>query len=83
MTFTPLPTYEEYLREQRALATVTIVNYVRFAHAFLEDRFGAGAVKLYGLSAADVGWRWSCGSSSNWTASGALGCAPRARARRG
>ena len=46
--------YEVYLREQRALATATIVNYVPFVRAFLEHRFGAGLVKLSCLSAADV-----------------------------
>ncbi|MDM0117891.1 site-specific integrase [Variovorax sp. J22R133] len=46
--------YEAYLREQRALATVTIVNYVQFVREFLEYRFGAGVIMLSGLSAADV-----------------------------
>ena len=46
--------YEVYLREQRALATATIVNYVLFVHAFLTHRFGAGMTKLSCLSAADV-----------------------------
>ena len=46
--------YEVYLREQRALATATIVNYVPFVRAFLEHRFGAGVTKLSCLSAADV-----------------------------
>lgn len=46
--------YTVYLREQRALATATIVNYVPFIRAFFEHRFGAGPVKLSCLSAADV-----------------------------
>jgi len=46
--------YEAYLREQRALATATIVNYVPFARTFLEHRFRAGVTKLSCLSAADV-----------------------------
>lgn len=46
--------YEVYLREQRALTTATVVNYVPFVHAFLEHRFGAGLAKLSCLSAADV-----------------------------
>lgn len=46
--------YEAYLREQRALATATIVNYVPFVRAFLEHRFRAGVTKLSCLSAADV-----------------------------
>ncbi len=35
--------YEQYLREARALARATIVNYVPFIRDFLEDRFGDGA----------------------------------------
>lgn len=46
--------YEVYLREGRALATATIVNYVPFVRDFLKHRFGAGSVKLSCLSAADV-----------------------------
>src|ERR1039457_2721437 len=46
--------YEVYLREARALATATIVNYVPFVRDFLKHRFGAGSVKLSCLSAADV-----------------------------
>jgi site-specific recombinase XerD len=46
--------YEVYLREGRALATATIVNYVPFIRDFLEHRFGAASVKLSCLSAADV-----------------------------
>lgn len=46
--------YEVYLREGRALATATIVNYVPFVRDFLKHRFGAGSVKLPCLSAADV-----------------------------
>lgn len=46
--------YELYLREGRALATATIVNYVPFVRDFLKHRFGAGPVKLSCLSANDV-----------------------------
>jgi len=46
--------YEVYLRESRALATVTIVAYAPFVRNFLEHRFGAGSVELSRLSAADV-----------------------------
>jgi site-specific recombinase XerD len=46
--------YEVYLREERALATATIVNYVPFVHDFLKHRFGTGAVKFSCLSADDV-----------------------------
>lgn len=46
--------YEQYLREARALAKATIVNYVPFIRAFLHDRFGDGRVTLSRLCAADV-----------------------------
>jgi integrase/recombinase XerD len=46
--------YAQYLREARALATATIVNYVPFIRGFLTDRFGNGIVKLSRLSARDV-----------------------------
>jgi integrase/recombinase XerD len=46
--------YEVYLREARALATATIINYVPFVREFLRHRFGAGPVKLSRLSANDV-----------------------------
>lgn len=46
--------YEQYLREERVLAEATIVNYVPFIDQFLQDRFGAGPVKLSSLRARDV-----------------------------
>jgi site-specific recombinase XerD len=46
--------YEQYLREARALASATIVNYVPFIRDFLEHRFGHGQVRLSGLCAGDV-----------------------------
>ena len=46
--------YGVYLREGRALATATIVNYVPFVRDFLKHRFGGGPVKLSCLSANDV-----------------------------
>lgn len=46
--------YEQYLREERALAEATIVNYAPFISQFLKDRFGAGCVKLSSLCARDV-----------------------------
>lgn len=46
--------YEVYLREGRALATATIVNYVPFVRDFLKHRFGGGPIKLSCLSACDV-----------------------------
>jgi integrase/recombinase XerD len=47
-------TYEPYLREERALAEATIVNYVPFVTRFLEDRFGSKPFKLSRLRARDV-----------------------------
>ena len=46
--------YEQYLREARALATATIVNYVPFIRSFLQHRFGDGQVTLSSLCAGDV-----------------------------
>lgn len=46
--------YARYLCEDRALAKVTIINYVPFIGDFLKDRFGDEAVKLSALRAADV-----------------------------
>jgi integrase/recombinase XerD len=46
--------YEQYLREDRALAKATIINYVPFIVDFLKDRFGARPVRLSGLKAVDV-----------------------------
>ncbi len=46
--------YEQYLRDARALAEATILNYVPFIHSFLEGRFGDGRVTLSRLCARDV-----------------------------
>lgn len=46
--------YDRYLREERALATPTIVNYVRFSREFLKDCFGITPVRLSQLCAGDV-----------------------------
>jgi site-specific recombinase XerD len=46
--------FERYLREERVLATATIVNYVRFTREFLQDCFGNGPVRLSQLCAGDV-----------------------------
>ena len=46
--------YEQYLREDRALATATIIHYVPFIIDFLKDRFGCRPVELSSLRAADV-----------------------------
>ena len=46
--------YEQYLRQDRALARQTIINYVPFIYDFLKDRFGAGPVRLSCLRAAEI-----------------------------
>jgi len=46
--------FERYLREERALVTATIINYVPFIRSFLKDRFGKGEVMLLRLCARDV-----------------------------
>jgi integrase/recombinase XerD len=46
--------YEQYLREARALATASIVNYVPFIRGFLQHRFGDRPVTLSRLCANDV-----------------------------
>ena len=59
---TPRPTpverctqaFEHYLRDERVLATATIINYVPFIRGFLKDCFGDGTVKLSRLCAGDV-----------------------------
>ena len=47
-------TYAQYLRDARALARATIINYVSFIRGFLTDRFGTGPVKLARLKAGDI-----------------------------
>ena len=46
--------YETYLREARALARATIVNYVPFIRDFLTNCFGDGPLTLSHLCAGDV-----------------------------
>lgn len=46
--------FEQYLREQRALASATLANYVPFVRSFLNDRFGNGRVALSQLRGDDV-----------------------------
>jgi len=46
--------YARYLRDARALARTTIINYVPFIRGFLTDRFSAGPVRLAHLDARDV-----------------------------
>jgi site-specific recombinase XerD len=46
--------YEQYLRETRALARVTIINYVPFIRNFLTDCYGDGRITLSRLRAGDV-----------------------------
>ena len=47
-------TYEQFLREERGLASATITNYVPFIRCFLQNRFGKGRVVLSSLSAGDI-----------------------------
>ena len=47
--------YERYLEDTRGLAKATIITYRFFIRRFLQDRFGAGPVRLAHLSARDVG----------------------------
>ena len=49
-----LRAYKQYLRDVRALANPTIVNYVPFVRGFLTNRFGDGHVRLSRLRACDV-----------------------------
>jgi integrase/recombinase XerD len=46
--------YEQYLRETRALANATVINYLPFIRDFLKGRFGNGRVTLSRLRACDV-----------------------------
>jgi integrase/recombinase XerD len=46
--------FERYLREERVLATATIVIYMPLIRCFLKDRFGDGPVRLSLLCAGDV-----------------------------
>jgi len=46
--------YAQHLRDARALAKATIINYVPFIRGFLTDRVGDGPVRLARLKAADV-----------------------------
>src|SRR5260370_9256523 len=46
--------YEQYLRQDRALAKPTIINYIPCVCDFLKDRFGVGPVKLSSLRAEYV-----------------------------
>lgn len=46
--------YEAYLTKQRGLSLRTIYHALRFANRFLDHRFGAGAIDLPAIDAADV-----------------------------
>lgn len=46
--------YEQYLRETRALANATVINYVPCIRDFLKGRFGNGRATLSRLRACDV-----------------------------
>lgn len=47
-------TYGDHLREAQSLSRATRIQYLPFAERFLTERFGAGAVELGDLRAADV-----------------------------
>ncbi len=46
--------FERFLRDERVLASATVVNYVPFIRAFLTHRFGHGPVMVSRLCAGDV-----------------------------
>ena len=46
--------YGQYLRDTRALANATVINYLPFTHDFLRGCFGNGPVTLSRLRACDV-----------------------------
>jgi integrase/recombinase XerD len=46
--------YEQHLREERVLATATVLNYLPFVRCFLKGRFGNGTVQLSRLCAGDI-----------------------------
>jgi site-specific recombinase XerD len=49
-----LDEFRLYLRQERALASTTVVAYTAFVSEFLTERFGAGSVNLSRLCAADI-----------------------------
>jgi len=49
-----LQAYGQYLRDVRALAEATVVNYAPTVRDFLKDRFGNGPVTLSRLRACDI-----------------------------
>lgn len=46
--------FERYIRNERALSEVAVVNYMPFVRKFLADQFGNGSVRLSRLRAGDV-----------------------------
>jgi len=46
--------FATYLRNERALAEATVINYGRFVRRFLAGQFGTGPVALSRLSAGDI-----------------------------
>ena len=46
--------YSAYLRQERALADGTLVQYCSFVQHFLSDRFGHGVIEFAALRAGDV-----------------------------
>ena len=61
--------FERYLREERALASATIVNYLPFVRELLMQRFGNSEVQLSELRASDV-IAFGCGSSRTTRSNG-------------
>jgi integrase/recombinase XerD len=49
-----LDPYALYLREERAVAPVTVINYSQVARSFLTQRFNGGRANLSALRATDV-----------------------------
>jgi integrase/recombinase XerD len=49
-----LQAYEEYLREERAVTSATILNHIPFVRLFLRACFGSRPVKLSSIDASDV-----------------------------
>lgn len=46
--------FRQYLSQERGLSVSIQCSYTRFAHQFLQERFGRGSLELSALSATDV-----------------------------
>jgi site-specific recombinase XerC len=49
-----LSRYETYLRSERGLVTVTILNYQAFVRKLLVERFREGPFRLRGVKPSDI-----------------------------